>query len=58
MVKDKNLFAMNHCPVCGECIGLAFDKRMKEIPKHVVTSPFLCEKCLQKNERYECFYHV
>lgn len=47
MVKDKNLFALDHCPVCDKEVGIAFDKRMKELPEHVVTSPFLCDNCKQ-----------
>lgn len=39
---------MDHCPICNECIGIVINQKMREMPKFVVSGPFLCDKCKER----------
>lgn len=54
-MKDKNFIAQKCCPICGDCIGIAFHKYMKDLPEKIITSPFLCDKCKERLTKEDHF---
>lgn len=48
-MENKGFVGMYCCPLCGEAIGLIFNKKLENnVPQKSVIGPELCEKCKKK----------